>query len=46
MAGNNDNVGPQKEMNLLSEADIKVEDVEIELVDWPFEWIDNLELNP
>ena len=46
MACNNANVGPQKEMNLISEADIKIEDVKIELVDWPFEWIENLELNP
>ena len=46
MACNNANIGPQKEMNLISEADIKIEDVKIELVDWPFEWIENLELNP
>ena len=45
MACNNANVGPQKEMNLISEADIKIEDVKIELVDWPFEWMENLELN-
>ena len=48
MAGINDNVGPQEEMNLLAEGDIKVEDVDIkvEVVDWPWEWIDNLEPNP
>ena len=46
MACNNANVGPQKDINLISEADIKIEDVKIELVDWPFEWIENLELNP
>ena len=48
MACNNDNVGPQKEMNLISEADIKVEDVDIkvEVDDWPWAWIDDLEPNP
>ena len=48
MAGINDNVGPQEEMNLLAEADIKVEDVDIkvEVHDWPWAWIDDLEPNP
>ena len=34
-----------QEMNIISEADIKIEDVKIELVDWSFEWVENLELN-
>ena len=48
MAGINDNVGPLEEMNLLAEGDIKVEDVDIkvEVVDWPWAWIDDLEPNP
>ena len=31
MAGINDNVGPQEEMNLLAEGDIKVKDVNIKV---------------
>ena len=48
IAGINDNVGPQEEMNLLAEGDIKVEDVDIkvEVDDWPWAWIDDLEPNP
>ena len=34
-----------QEMNIISEADIKIEDVKIELVDWAFEWMENLALN-
>ena len=34
-----------KEMNIISEPDIKIEDIKIEIVDWSFEWVANLELN-
>ena len=45
MAGINDNVVPQEEMNLLAEDEIKLEDVEIKVeVDWP--WVDDLQLIP
>ena len=28
-----------KEMNIISEPDIKIEDIKIEIVDWSFEWV-------
>ena len=34
-----------KEMNIISEPDIKIEDIKIEIDDWSFEWVANLELN-
>ena len=33
-----------KEMNIISEPDIKIEDIKIE-DDWSFEWVADLELN-